>query len=153
MVGGAWQGTRLTIVRKNSTAIPRSRICQNSEVSTSSIRDNAGRWLSRTGIAIIEIELACYLRWREYARQNEGMIEDKSTPRSVLRFSIREVLWATTVLALSLGWWLQRQELNQTRAEVKELRAVCSFLETNYLTTPLDREIYKYVKELAADSR
>jgi len=37
--------------------------------------------------------------------------------RSVLRFTIRDVLWLTLVVAALLGWWVDRDRLVQQYAE------------------------------------
>ena len=45
----------------------------------------------------------------------------------MLRFTIRDVLWLTVVVALAVGWWLERRQLHadvtSLRVEVEEARA------------------------------
>ena len=45
----------------------------------------------------------------------------------MFRFTIRDVLWLTMVVALAVGWWLQRaemaRELEKHQAQVREMRA------------------------------
>ncbi len=41
-----------------------------------------------------------------------------------MRFSIRDLLWLTVVVALAVGWWLDRQNL------VRELDAIQSGLDS-----------------------
>ena len=43
-----------------------------------------------------------------------------------MRFTIRDLLWLTVVVALGVGWWLERTQSNQlqdARAQVDKLRA------------------------------
>jgi len=41
----------------------------------------------------------------------------------MFRFSIRDVLWLTVVVALAVGWWLQRQDARGTLVINQELSA------------------------------
>jgi hypothetical protein len=34
-----------------------------------------------------------------------------------MRFSIRDLLWATLVVAMGLGWWIDRTELEERRRD------------------------------------
>jgi hypothetical protein len=36
-----------------------------------------------------------------------------------MRFTIRDVMWLTVVVALTLGWWLDHQYLTDRAAKVK----------------------------------
>ena len=42
-----------------------------------------------------------------------------------LRFTIRDLLWLTAVMALSLGWWLDHSDLKWTTAKDRDFEAVC----------------------------
>lgn len=43
--------------------------------------------------------------------------------RCPMRFSIRDLLWATLVVAMGLGWWVKYQVVETNRAiEINELR-------------------------------
>jgi hypothetical protein len=37
----------------------------------------------------------------------------------MFRFSIRDVLWLTVVVALSVGWWLDNRRLNELARRFK----------------------------------
>jgi hypothetical protein len=37
-----------------------------------------------------------------------------------MRFSIRDLLWATLVVAMGLGWWVDRAELEVQRHDLRE---------------------------------
>ena len=37
-----------------------------------------------------------------------------------MRFSIRDLLWATLVVAMGLGWWVDRTELEVQRQDLIE---------------------------------
>ena len=39
------------------------------------------------------------------------MDENKPARRALLRFGARDLLWATVVVGLALGWWLDRSRL------------------------------------------
>ena len=47
---------------------------------------------------------------------------------SIFRFTIRDVLWLTVVVALACGWWLERNsmmaQLAKRDLELSELRAI-----------------------------
>jgi hypothetical protein len=50
-----------------------------------------------------------------------------------MRFSIRDVLFATTIVALALGWWLDHALLKQREAATAEryLEDVRSYQQSN----------------------
>jgi len=40
----------------------------------------------------------------------------------MFRFSIRDVLWLTALVALSVGWWLDRRNVDKLRLEREAMR-------------------------------
>jgi hypothetical protein len=38
-----------------------------------------------------------------------------------MRFTIREVLWLTVIVALVLGWWIDHSQLSLARSQLKTL--------------------------------
>ena len=47
----------------------------------------------------------------------------KYSLRSLLTFSIRDLLWLTIVVALALGWWLDRLDKSQLAEKAKHFDA------------------------------
>jgi hypothetical protein len=43
-----------------------------------------------------------------------------------LRFTIRDLLWLTLVVALAVGWWLDRRKITELEARVGTLQQVPS---------------------------
>ena len=41
----------------------------------------------------------------------------------MFRFTIRDVLWLTVVVALAVGWWVEKQAARKTAAKNEELLA------------------------------
>ena len=41
-----------------------------------------------------------------------------------LRFTIRDLLWLTVVVALAVGWWLDLRQIQAMKAESDQLRLV-----------------------------
>jgi hypothetical protein len=41
------------------------------------------------------------------------------------RFTIRDLLWLTAVIGLSLGWWLDHSDLKWTMAKDRDFEAKC----------------------------
>lgn len=62
-----------------------------------------------------------------------------------MRFTIRDIIWLTTLVAVLVAWWMDRrtttlrreQELQQTRNEVERLEARVKELEWKCVTTPV----------------
>jgi hypothetical protein len=58
--------------------------------------------------------------WQKVERVSEGTmsVQASGSVASKMRFSIRDVLWLTVLVALGMGWWLdhrhQREELLET---------------------------------------
>ena len=42
---------------------------------------------------------------------------------TLLRFSIRDLLWATVVVAMGLGWWLSYRDAETTHSLCRKLEA------------------------------
>ena len=51
----------------------------------------------------------------------------------MFRFSIRDVLWLTVVVALAVGWWIEHQRLVSSAATVKALEATVAVQEATIL--------------------
>jgi hypothetical protein len=51
----------------------------------------------------------------------------KYSLRSLMTFSIRDLFWFTIVVALAVGWWVERRETNLLR---REFQIVVDFLKT-----------------------
>jgi hypothetical protein len=45
-----------------------------------------------------------------------------------LRFTIRDLLWLTALVALAVGWWLDHSQQAQRISALKKSQAVSSFL-------------------------
>ena len=78
------------------------------------------------------------------ARGSNGLADDSiSQVVAMFRFTIRDVLWLTVVVALVVGWWLDRARLDSEREAVKakqrELDA--QFLRLVHLTDELHRRV------------
>jgi hypothetical protein len=43
--------------------------------------------------------------------------------KTLMRFSIRDLLWATLVVGLCLAWWLEHQAYRETDAKYRETDA------------------------------
>jgi len=40
----------------------------------------------------------------------------------MFRFTIRDVLWLTVVVAMGVGWWVERRQKQDTAAQMEKLR-------------------------------
>jgi hypothetical protein len=60
-----------------------------------------------------------------------------------MRFSIRDLLWATVVVAMGLGWWMDRHALNMklhmSVSQSRRLYEVCVDAELTIDTLTTDR--------------
>jgi hypothetical protein len=45
-----------------------------------------------------------------------------------MRFSIRDLLWATLVVAMGVCWWLENRKTTHLRKQVESLTAEVTFL-------------------------
>ena len=75
-----------------------------------------------------------------------------------LHFTIRDLLWLTTVVALALAWWLDHSDLKWTAAKDRDFEARCKarvdnvveLLEANKATTELERrrvdQLWRYIR-------
>ena len=70
----------------------------------------------------------------------------KYSLRSLMRFSIRDLFWITVVVAVGLGWWLERGRANTFKVEAKQLRADLSIAKEEMASS--SDLITKLVKEL-----
>jgi hypothetical protein len=59
-------------------------------------------------------------RFRPKTRYNTPM---KYSLRSLMTFSIRDLFWLVLVVAMGLGWWLERGRASTCKAEAKQLQA------------------------------
>ena len=59
-----------------------------------------------------------------------------------MRFTIRDLLWLTVVVALGVGWWIQRDALEKAKYEASR-----SKYELKNVIDALDRKGYHVLKE------
>jgi hypothetical protein len=52
----------------------------------------------------------------------------KYSLRSLMTFSIRDLFWVTVVVALTIGWWLERQRAEQAVQEAESSQALSDAL-------------------------
>ena len=52
----------------------------------------------------------------------------KYSLRSLMTFSIRDLFWFTVVVALAIGWWLERQRAGQAVQEAESSQALSDAL-------------------------
>jgi hypothetical protein len=57
----------------------------------------------------------------------------------MFRFSIRDLLWLTALVAMGCGWWMERRQGNEGRLLIKELEAGKLRAETGWQTTTVER--------------
>ena len=50
-----------------------------------------------------------------------------------LRFTIRDLLWLTLVVALALGWWLDRAQIRKERQNLEKVRAVVEMDKRSFM--------------------
>jgi hypothetical protein len=57
--------------------------------------------------------------------------------RFLPRFTLRDLLWLAVVVALSVGWWTARRELETAQARIQAAQAEIQSLRQSLLTGPL----------------
>jgi len=52
----------------------------------------------------------------------------KYSLRSLMTFSIRDMFWLTVVVALAIGWWLERQRADEAAKEAESSQSLSDAL-------------------------
>jgi hypothetical protein len=63
----------------------------------------------------------------------------------MFRFTLRDLLWLTVVVALGIAWWLQslrwEQERRRLAAELKNAKVLSDMTNIEFIETPLERVV------------
>jgi len=69
----------------------------------------------------------------------------------MFRFTIRDVLWLTVVVALAFGWWLDRSRLSEQLAHDQRVIGALKLLDERWPNWP--DEFAGYLKSLTTDEK